>query len=64
MKNYDFKKLYSPFLGSVAHIVAVCAAALALAAGLIFSAHLLMHSAAANEAEVPPVIAEESEAVI
>ncbi len=44
MKEINFKALFVPFVGSVAHKVAAVAATLAVAAGLIFGAHLWLHN--------------------
>ena len=60
MKKFDIKKLYTPFLGSPAHVVCVVLGALILAAGLIFSAHLIMHNTAVDTAAVCTI---ESEAI-
>ena len=43
MKKIDFKALFVPFQGSVAHKAAAVLATLAVTAGLIFGAHLWLH---------------------
>ena len=54
MKKIDFKSLYTPFVGSPAHILVAIFSALVLAAGIILSAHLILHK---NSAPAPETAA-------
>ncbi len=53
MKKIDLKSLFVPFRGSVAHKVSAVSGALLLTAGLIFCAHLWLHTPKKEKADEP-----------